>query len=43
MIFTLIFFGVAFLGLFTLYSLGNSGSDQDPLSDFMNDKTKKYR
>jgi hypothetical protein len=43
MIFTLLFFAVAFLGLFTFYSLGNDKSDQDPLSDFMNDKTKKYR
>jgi hypothetical protein len=43
MIFTLLFFAVALLGLFTLYSMGNSHSDQDPLSDFMNDKTKKYR
>jgi hypothetical protein len=43
MLFTLLFFGVAFLGLFTLYSLGNSRSDQDPLSDFMNDKSKKFK
>jgi hypothetical protein len=43
MIFTLLFFAVAILGLFTLYSLGNSRSDQDPLSDFMNNKTKKYK
>lgn len=43
MIFTLLFFAVAFLGLFTLHSLGNSGSDQDPLSDFMKDRAKKYR
>lgn len=43
MIFTLLFFVVAILGLFTLYSLGNGKTDQDPLSDFMNDKTKKYR
>ena len=43
MIFTLLFFAVALLGLFTLYSLGNSKTDQDPLSDFMNDKSKKYK
>jgi hypothetical protein len=43
MIFTLLFFAVALLGLFTLYSLGDSRTDQDPLSDFMNDKSKKYR
>jgi hypothetical protein len=39
---TLLFFAVALIGLFTLYSLGNSQSDQDPLSNFKTDKRKKY-
>ena len=43
MVVTLIFFAIALLSLYALYSLGNSRSDQDPLSDFMNDKPKKYR